>query len=405
VAALAGGPDVNDRVLRRLAYALWVAFLALFPATLALGAADDSVFLVALFASSTVGTLIVSRHPRNTVGWLLIALALVFATSIFAEGYADSVKTPPYRPGATLASWFSTWASSAWIVIAAVFLPLVFPDGRAPRRWRWVGWVGVFSLVVGSAGAALKAGPLDAEVKPPIQNPIGVGGAAGDVLATLASVGTALLVPAIVGAGAALLLRLRRSRGEERQQVKWFVYMCALMLGGFGLAALADPFQDYAVAEGIGNIGWITALITLAFGLPAAAGIAIFKYRLYDIDVVIRRTLVYAGLTAILAAAYLGSVLLLQLALDPVTSGSSLAVAVSTLGVAALFRPARARIQEVVDRRFYRRRYDAAATLEDFSARVRQQVDLDALGGELRAVVADTMQPAHVSLWLREAGR
>jgi MFS family permease len=396
---------VSDRVLRRVAYVLWVAFLALFPMTFALGAADDSVFLVALFASSTVGTLIVSRHPRNAVGWLLIALALTLATSIFAEGYSESEKTPPFPPGATLASWFSTWAWSAWLVIAAVFLPLVFPDGRPPRRWRWVLWLGVFALVAGSAEAALKAGPLDAEVKPPIQNPLGVGGAAGDVLTTLGSLGSIALVPAIVGAGAALLLRLRRSHGEERQQVKWFVYMCALMLGGFGLAALADPFQDQAVGEIVGGAGWFTALITLAFGLPAAAGIAVFKYRLYDIDVVIRRTLVYAGLTAILAGAYLGSVLVLQLALDPVTSGSSLAVAVSTLAVAALFRPARARIQAVVDRRFYRRRYDAAATLEQFGVRVRQQVDLDALGGELRTVVADTMQPAHVSLWLREAGR
>jgi hypothetical protein len=396
---------MSDRALPRLAWALWVSFLALFPMTLALGAADDSLFLVALFASSTVGTLIVRRHPRNTVGWLLITLALVLAVSIFAEGYADSDKTPPFRPGATLATWFSTWASSAWIVIAAVFLPLMFPDGKPPRGWRWVAWVGVFSLVAGSAAAALKAGPLDAEVKPPIQNPIGLGGAAGDVLAALASLATIALVPAIAGAGAALLLRLRRARGEERQQVKWFVYMCALMVGGFGVAALADPFQGEAMGGIVGAVGWFTALITLAFGLPAAAGIAVFKYRLYDIDLVIRRTLVYAALTATLAGAYLGSVLLLQLALSAVTSGSSLAVAVSTLAVAALFRPARARIQAAVDRRFYRRRYDAAATLEQFSARVRQQVDLDALCGELRSVVADTMQPAHVSLWLRDARR
>jgi hypothetical protein len=396
---------MSDRVLRMLASALWGAFLALLPLTVALAGLGNFVFLLALFASCTVGTLIVHRHPRHGVGWVLIALALVLALSIFAEGYAEADPTPPFRPGATLASWFSTWASSAWIVIAAVFLPLVFPDGRPPPRWRWVGWLGLFALVAGSAGAALKAGPVDANVTPPIQNPIGVGGAAGDVLAVLASIGTKAIVPAIVGAGAALLLRLRRSRGEERQQVKWFVYMCALMLGGFGVAALADPFQDMAVGEIVGGAGWFTALITLAFGLPAAAGIAVFKYRLYDIDVVIRRTLVYAGLTTILAGAYLGSVLLLQLALDPVTSGSSLAVAVSTLAVAALFRPARGRIQEAVDRRFYRRKYDAQLTLESFSARLREQVDLDALGGELRTVVADTMQPAHVSLWLREAGR
>ena len=193
-----------------------------------------------------------------------------------------------------------------------------------------------------------------------------------------------------------------RSRGIERQQLKWFAYVAAVSAGGLMCAIVTSSVggeADWATV--VAPIGWFTALAMVGFGIPAATGVAVLRYRLYEIDVVIRRTLVYAGVTASLAAAYLASVLLLQLALDPVTSGSSLAVAVSTLAVAALFRPARSRIQRAVDHRFYRRRYDAAVTLESFSARLREQVDLDALGAELRSVVTETMQPAHVSLWLR----
>jgi hypothetical protein len=198
-----------------------------------------------------------------------------------------------------------------------------------------------------------------------------------------------LAIPVCV---AGLLLRFRRARGEQRLQLKWFVLTAAT----FAALLVAGAILN---SQAIGQL-----LILIGFALiPVGAGVGILKYRLYDIDVVINRTLVYGALTATLAGVYVGSVLLLQLALDSVTSGSSLAVAVSTLGVAALFRPARARIQAVVDRRFYRRKYDAARTLEQFSSRLREQVDLDALGGELRSVVSETMQPAHVSLWLREA--
>jgi hypothetical protein len=223
-------------------------------------------------------------------------------------------------------------------------------------------------------------------------------------------VSAVLFVPCFFAGGASVVVRLRRARGEERQQLKWFAYVAAVMgvaLLVAGAAVLAEKAgaEERTWAYVVGASGWFTALAMILLGVPVAVGFAVFRYRLYDIDVVIRRTLVYGVLTAALAGAYLGLVLLLQLVFQPLTQGSDLAIAGSTLAVAALFRPARGRIQEVVDRRFYRRRYDAARTLEGFSARLREEVDLDSLSADLRSVVRETVQPAHVSLWLREAGR
>ena len=204
------------------------------------------------------------------------------------------------------------------------------------------------------------------------------------------------------------MIRFRRSRGVERLQLKWFAYAGLLALAGLMLAPVSvllggaqSGEAGGALVDVLGPIGWFTALFAIVLGIPAATGVAILRHRLYDIDLVINRTLVYGALTVTLLAAYLGSVLLLQLALSGLTEDSGLAVAASTLAVAALFRPARRRIQAAVDRRFYRRKYDAARTLERFGTRLRDEVDLDALGSELSGVVAETMQPASVSLWLR----
>jgi hypothetical protein len=229
------------------------------------------------------------------------------------------------------------------------------------------------------------------EDRPQLTNPYGVDSPLIDALQGLSWL---LLVIAIVGSVASLILRFRRARGEQRQQMKWLAFAGAVA----GTFVIVFTVLYDVVGEAVAN----SAIMLGVLSLPLAAGSAILRYRLYDIDVVINRTLVYGALTATLAAVYLGFVLLLQLLLGGITGDSSLAVAVSTLAVAALFRPARGRIQDVVDRRFYRRKYDAQRTLEAFSARLRDQVDLGTLNAELNSVVRDTLQPAHVSLWLRQ---
>jgi hypothetical protein len=225
---------------------------------------------------------------------------------------------------------------------------------------------------------------------PQIRNPYGVESSVLDGLEALTLL--ALLI-GILGSALSLIVRFRRARGEQRVQMKWLAFAGAV-------AAVTVPLGTVA-SDVVGEIAYVPIMLSV-LGLPAATGVAILRHRLYDIDVVINRTLVYGALTATLALTYLGSVLLLQLALSGITEGSGLAVAASTLAVAALFRPARARIQDGVDRRFYRRKYDAQRTLEGFSARLRDQVDLAALSSDLSGVVRETLQPAHVTLWLRE---
>jgi hypothetical protein len=345
-----------------------------------------------LSSFAVIGALVASRQPRNPVGWFLSGTPFFLGFGLLAERvYWYLELSQPGRSGtAELVLWLSNWTWIPAMFPMFTLVPLLFPSGLPPtHRWRPVGWIAVGASAVLLMALAVAPGPFDEY--PWVDNPLGIDGFPSDVLGGIC---LPILLAAALASIAALVVRFRRSRSVERQQLKWVTAAAALLvvvwLLNLGVAGSVD--DDWA---------WAT-LITALLALAGAMAIAMLRYRLYDIDVVINRTLVYGALTATLAAAYLGSVLVLQLVLSP---SSDLAIAGSTLAVAALFRPARRRIQELVDRRFFRSRYDAQLTLEAFGARVRDEVELDALAGELRAVVGETMSPAHVTLWLRAEHR
>jgi hypothetical protein len=403
---------VRERAAKVLAWSLlgfWV-FLVVVDVVLELtGAIDSDELLLAFLTSGYAvgGSLVAARQPRNPIGWLMSALAIVLLLNGLAAGYVEPVDNPlELFAGGLVVSYYG-WNEDIWIPLVGVFLPLLFPNGRLPsRRWRPLLWLAILSVVFGVASGALAPGALDSSEWPGVENPYGVGGTVGSVLDVLNVVGVVLFVVGVVGAAAAVVVRFRRATGEARQQLKWFAYVAgllgvALLLAGAVAIAEDSGAKETTWAYVIGATGWFTALFAVLIGFPVAIGLAVFRYRLYDVDVVVNRTLVYGSLTALLVGTYFGLVLLFQLALGPITEGNELGVAVSTLAVAALFRPVRRRLQEVVDRRFYRHKYDAARTLAAYSARLRDQVELEALAAELRGVVAETMQPTHVSLWLR----
>jgi hypothetical protein len=337
-----------------------------------------------------VGALI-ARRRDNPIGWILLAIGLGIAFAEVAAQYAYyAVKTEPGAlPAGEFAASLGDWDYYWFVGLLAIQLPLVFPSGRlGGRRARIVSGLGAAAVVLASATTALMPGEL-ASI-PGITNPVGIDGAE-DALEAIGSLGYFVYVVAILAAAAAMVRRFRRATGIERLHLKWFALAAAGIAISFVIVSSAGtPTTGSRIAG---------EAVSVAFaGLPVAVGIAVLRYRLYDIDLVINRALVYLGLTVTLVATYLAIVLLAQLVLP---DRSDLGVAVSTLAAAAVFAPARRRIQAAVDRRFFRRRYDVERTLTTFGARLRDQVDLDALSADLRGVVADTMQPTHVSLWLR----
>ena len=390
---------MSDQAALRLAWGLAALALVLMLSSSVVSGIDfGDIFIWAIaLVFAGVGVLIASRHPDNAIGWIFlaagVAAGLGAAAHSFAQSWVDGNGGPAALGKATALYGEVSWIP--FIVMPATFLLLLFPDGHLlSPRWRWVAWCAAAGMAGNFVAGGLRPGKIPDF--PQIVNPIGVSSPLVDLLEAVSLL--AVLI-GVVGSSASLIVRFRRSRGEQRQQMKW------LALAG-GVAATTVPIA-IVLYDVIGETAANAVIMTSVLGLPVATGVAILRYRLYDIDVVINRTLVYGSLTAILAGVYVGSVLLLELALSGITEGSGLAVAASTLAVAALFRPARTRVQEGVDRRFYRRKYDAARTLERFGARLRDEVDLDALDSALRGVVSDTMQPAHVSVWLRapEASR
>ena len=357
-------------------------------------------FVLLFLAFSTVGALVVSRQPGNAIGWILCAIGFIGPLGGTADGYAvyGLATKPDSLPEPEIAAWLSAWVAGANVLGLLAFILLLFPAGRLPsRRWRAAVWVNGFAFLLVllwgfEPGPLAGFGPLE------VTNPFGLE-RTGGVFGALGVAGFCLMLGVAVAGLSSLVLRFRVVRGDERQQVKWLAYAAGLVCAAF----LAGPVVWSAPS--LPDWVWMAMFLLGFSATPAAIGIAILRYRLYDIDLVINRTLVYGSLTALLAGAYFGLVLLFQLALGPATEGNELAVAISTLAVAALFRPARRRIQGLVDRRFYRRKYDAERTLERFGARLRNEVELERLAADLRAVVSETVQPAHVSLWLKEAGK
>ena len=352
---------------------------------------EDLMIFVGFGMFAVVGALLVAKRPDNVIGWILSAASLVVGVAA-SETYAAYVMTTRGQPDAlaVFGAWANSWYWLLFLGLLFLYLPLLFPDGRLfSRRWLPVAVVPGIGLaatvVLGALAETLRGQNVDYR----IDNPIGIEGLAHVEELPVLFVFGGLFLAGAIGAIVSLVVRFRRSRGIERQQLKWFLYAAAPV----PIAPLSD--QMPAVIDAVA-FGWVF------LGLPTAIGIAVLRYRLYDIDVVINRTLVYGALTASLALVYLGSVVGLQRLLSPVVGeDNQLAVVASTLLIAALFGPLRRRVQSLIDRRFYRQKYDARKTLEAFSAKLRDTSDLDGLNGELLAVVRETTQPEHVSLWLR----
>jgi hypothetical protein len=373
------------------------------------GTIGELLVLVPFLAFPIVGALVASERPHNPIGWICLVAGLLWMVMLLSEAYGEYGLA---RPGSvpfpvTVHALLYAWLWVPAVGLMGVYLILLFPDGRLPsKRWRPLVWFSGALIVFESAAIFLTPGPLELGG---IRNPFGLEG--HPWVNTVALVVLPLLALCMVASAVSLVMRYRHSGGEVRQQIKWIAFAGSLVgLLYFGIMSVFSALWLLSGPETLTDLGtrsWWGVLLehvmVLSFaGVPVAIGFAVLKYRLYDIDRIINRTLVYGLLTVTLALVYVGGVLSLQAAFRVLTGQeSTLAVFASTLAIAALFGPLRRRVQALVDRRFYRRKYDAAKTLEAFNARLREETDLNTLSGDVVGVVKDTMQPSHASLWLR----
>ena len=366
------------------------------------GTVGDLLVFVPFLAFPVVGALIASRRPRNPIGWICLADGLMWMLVDLIDRYsAYGVARTGSVPYPVAIGALSGWLWVPAVGLPGIYLILLFPDGRLPsKRWRSLAWLSGAVLVLLSLSIALAPGPL--QNLGGMRNPFGLEG--HPWVADMGIFVLPMLPLCMLASAVGLVLRFRRSSGETRQQIKWVAF-AASFVGLVYLVAMASSLV-FAPDAGVGAPLWLdlaTYLALLSFaGVPAAIGLAVLKYRLYDIDLLINRTLVYGALTVALGLVYFGSVVLFQGVFRALAGqGSQLVVVASTLAIAALFDPLRRRIQGSVDRRFYRKKYDARKTLAAFSAKLRDETDLNALSEDIVSVVRETMQPAHVSLWLR----
>ncbi len=359
----------------------------------------DFCFWLLFVSFATVGALVASRWPKNAIGWIFCWFGLSFSLGSASEEYAlyALVTEAGSLPWAEGMVWLTTWFGGPIVFALFALVFLLFPDGRLPsRRWRPVVWIELVAVVC-LVAFAFEPGPLGNLGLVRVSNPFGLQGAAA-LLGTLSWVGFFVTLAVAVAGGISLVVRFRRARGVERQQIKWFAFSGIVFCAVFA----AGPFLWSLPPSPATALIWPVLFLAGASSIPLAVGVAILRHRLYDIDLLINRTLVYGSLTATLALVYVGGVVGLQAAFRTLSGQeSTLAVVASTLAIAALFGPLRRRVQALVDRRFYRRKYDAARTLAAFNARLRDETDLDTLGDDLVGVARGTMQPEHVSLWLR----